>query len=159
MAWTAERVEAIYKALHALMPRLPEFGTRVVPSDEFTRILFDIQRRRTAVDRAAIAIDQKLGEQRREVELAKQNLRLAEVWAQEQPSIINARTVAERRRALDSMTHPERTALAAAVAQRHRLESVKSAIDSTIKSLENARITVNSAVNLAIAEMKLTRSN
>lgn len=156
--WTAERVEAIYRQLHKLVPSLPSFGHRVVPPAELNAHLFEIQRRRQAADRAAVAIEQRLGEQRRTVELAKQNLRLAEVWAGEEDAVRHARTTADRKRLIEQLTHPERTALAAATADRHRLESVRSAVHSTIESLENARITVNSAVNLAVAEMRLSRS-
>lgn len=156
--WDAARVEAVYRALNALLPSLPEFGDRAVSPQEFQRHLFAVQHARQAADRAYVRVTQKLGEQRRHVEILKQNLRLAEVWAAEEPSVLEARSAAGRRRLVEQAVAPERTALALATANLRRLESVLEAVKSTVASLENARITVNSAINLAVAEMKLVRS-
>ena len=72
--------------------------------------------------------------------------------------MLEARSAAGRRRLVEQAVAPERTALALATANLRRLESVLEAVKSTVASLENARITVNSAINLAVAEMKLVRS-
>lgn len=156
--WDSARVEAIYRALNSLIPSLPELTGRVVPTAEFHRHLFKVQACRQRADHALLKVTQKHGEAKRSVELLKQSLRLAEVWAEESPSVMTAKTVAQRRRLIEQETHKERTALALSIANLRRVESVLSAAKSVVESLENARITINSAVNAAVAEMNLSRS-
>lgn len=156
--WDAARIEAVYRALNALLPTLPEFGERVVSALEFQRHLFHVQHRRQAADRALLKVEQRVGEQKRLVELAKQNLRLAEIYAEEEPSVLAARSNEARKKMVAQLTHPERTAMALATANLRRMESVLSAAKSVVASLENARITINSAINSANSEMRLTRS-